>query len=843
MASRTEPNSPLRKLRFYCALSGAIVTLAWVLWAGDRQWVNKRVQFHATASSLLNGVSTQLTASVAMTRSFQAFFDSLDSVDPAQFATFSAAALKNFPYMSAAFYAPRVEQGQRSSFERGLARNASTSAIIELDRAGAPTASPVHGFYFPIAYLNSSLPASALQPGLDLYPQWRDVIDEAVASNEVRAIPADRPPEVGNQCALLIPIYRKNPALTRRNQASGVVVSLIDKDKLIDRSALASNLSLNIVFSDRSTLHFGNDASTVPQSAGAGVSPQIAQLNRAALIGNQSIYLQVKQPLQWQPDDAIALLTALLGGIGITFACYWTLRGHLLASLAAAGSRAKSEFLAVMSHEIRTPLNGVLGMTELLEKTSLSDEQRSYIKTIRSAGNSLLEVISDILDLSKIEARRMRLEESKFDLGELVADIAAIYRISFLNRGIYFEASMAPNVPDSVLGDPARLRQILNNLLSNALKFTARGAVSLRIECLEQASARCHLRFEVADTGIGIPRDHQRNVFDTFTEATDWTKHRYGGTGLGLSICKQLIDMMGGSIGVDSVPDQGSRFWIELTLQSFAGKPLAARQLRDGRALIVAAPEGALSIDLEQARALALAPITATNPQQAWAWLESNAAIPPDLIILDLPGNDSASIGLYDQILSDPRLQAIPQLIYTTSSSRAALRHARYVGAKPCNAAQLLRIIERDQPRQPQIGNTVVELGQPLNILVAEDNLVNIAVLKSMLKQLGHRATFCENGEVALTSFCKANRRFDLILMDCEMPVLDGFNTTRAIRAFEYQQGLLPTPIIALTAHAFPEQQEHCLEAGMDRYLTKPVSLATLAATLRQYQRATAQSA
>lgn len=839
MAFRNEPNLPLRKLRFYCALIGSIVTLLWVAWTGNSQWADKQEHFRENAARLLNGVATQLTASMAMTRSFQAFFDSSERVDPDAFTTFSAAELKNFPYVSAAIYAPRIEHEQRGSFEQTLARNAS---ITETGKASAPIASPPHNFYFPIAYLKSMQPVGALQLGLDLYPEWHDIMEEAFASNEVRAIPAHRIPN-SDQCALLIPIYRKNHVLNRSDQVSGVVVNVIDKDELIDRSVFGSNLSLSIAFSDRSVLHLGNDVSASQQSSISWFAPQIAQLNRQTLTGNQSIYLQVKQPLQWQLDDVIALLTPLLGGIALTFACYWTLRGHLLASLAFAGSKAKSEFLAVMSHEIRTPLNGVLGMTELLEKTSLSDEQRSYIKTIRSAGNSLLEVINDILDISKIEARRMRLEETKFDLGELIADIAAIYRISFLNRGIYFDASMAPSVPETVFGDPSRLRQIMNNLLSNALKFTARGAVSLRIECLEQTAAHCHLRFEVADTGIGIARDHQRNVFDAFTEVTDWTKHRYGGTGLGLSICKQLIDMMGGTIGVDSVPDQGSRFWFELTLPSQPGTPQVAKRVRDWLVLIVGAPESALGIDVEQARALDMEPIAAPNTQQAWAWLESNAAVPPNLIVLDLPGNEEAGINFYTQVLGDSRFQSIPLLIYTANSPKAPLLNARYAGAKPCNAAQLLRIIEREHPRQVQTSSTIVELGQPLNILVAEDNLVNIAVLKSMLKQLGHRATFCENGEVALTAFCKANRRYDLVLMDCEMPVLDGFNATRAIRAFEYQQGLLPTPIIALTAHAFPEQQEHCLEAGMDRYLTKPVSLATLASALRQYQRSTAQSA
>jgi CheY-like chemotaxis protein len=387
-----------------------------------------------------------------------------------------------------------------------------------------------------------------------------------------------------------------------------------------------------------------------------------------------------------------------------------------------------------------------------------------------------------------------------------------------------------------VHGDPARLRQVLTNLLSNALKFTARGAVSLRIEQLRQVDSSSLLRFEVADTGIGIAQDHLHHVFDTFTDVTDWTSRRYGGTGLGLSICKKLIDIMNGRIGVDSAPAQGSRFWFELTLPSSTA--IGAYPQRNWRALIVANTDSALSINLEQMRALGMKPISAPNAQQAWAWLEANAASPPELIVLDLPDNEKACSDFCARLGTEGRFKSIALIAYTVQTPAVALLNTRYSGAKPISVGKLRQILERKSAPATSSG-VVVELGQTLNVLVAEDNLVNIAVLKSMLKQLGHRSTFCENGQAALMAFCQTSRRFDLVLMDCEMPVLDGLNATRAIRAFEHQQGLLPTPIIALTAHAFPAQREICLEAGMDSYLSKPLSLATLTATLRQYQRPT----
>ncbi|HSB95734.1 MAG TPA: response regulator, partial [Spongiibacteraceae bacterium] len=349
----------------------------------------------------------------------------------------------------------------------------------------------------------------------------------------------------------------------------------------------------------------------------------------------------------------------------------------------------------------------------------------------------------------------------------------------------------------------------------------------------------CRLRFEVADTGIGIASERQPNVFDAFSQVTNWTSRRYGGTGLGLSICKRLITMMGGQIGVYSTPGQGSCFWFELGLSYLPNKTRAHANYRDWHVLVVDNYDSALKTIVEQAMALGMRATTARNTQQAWTWLEAHSAALPDLIIIDLsPGSDNGG-ELLTRLAANSRFAHLPALLFTNDSQTATARsiNLRYRGAKPCCPGQLAEIIEHGfSPIVPEVSATVIELHPPLNILVAEDNVVNIAVLKSMLEKLGHRGTFCENGEAALAAFCKVPERFDLILMDCEMPVLDGFNSTRAIRAFEQQRSLRPIPIVALTAHAFREQQDKCLAAGMDGYLSKPLSLATLTATLRTYQ-------
>jgi CheY-like chemotaxis protein len=363
---------------------------------------------------------------------------------------------------------------------------------------------------------------------------------------------------------------------------------------------------------------------------------------------------------------------------------------------------------------------------------------------------------------------------------------------------------------------------------------------------LELEAEHCRLRFEVADTGIGIASERQPNVFDSFSQVTNWTSRRYGGTGLGLSICKRLITMMAGQIGVSSTPGQGSCLWFELNLPTAASSPRDVTRYRDWHVLVVDNYDAALKTIVEQTMALGLRATTARNTQQAWAWLETHNAVPPDLIIVDLsPGSDSGG-ELLARLAADSRFAQLPVLLFTSDlqNAPAPAANLRYRGAKPCCPGQLADIIEHGLDDRP--ANTsaiVIELHPPLAILVAEDNVVNTAVLKSMLEKLGHRGTFCENGEAALAAFCKMPERFDLVLMDCEMPVLDGFNATRAIRAFEQQRGLKSIPIVALTAHAFREQQEKCFAAGMDRYLSKPISFATLTATLRHYQYPAAISA
>jgi signal transduction histidine kinase len=474
--------SPLRQLRFYCVGLGCLLTVLLMFWTALHQLGNKQLQFNDDATRLLDNVSSRLSASIAMTRSFRAFFDASDFVSADEFQVFAASSFKNFDYAAAAFYAPQIEHAARNDFEKPSDPGAAPHSIVQLDASGQLFRRAEQPTYFPIAYLESratnGLNTNGLNYiGLDLQATWRDVVLESLALDEVRAAPSLDPDSGNTLFTLLAPIYKKNHIDNALRQTSGMVATVIDTARLLDASGAAR---LSVAFSPYSVLSLPLQTQLGAAAPNNLLALRTARSARTLHAGNQNIALRFEQTLWLQYGDIVALLAALCAGVALTSGCYWALRAHLLASVAAAENKAKSEFLAIMSHEIRTPLNGVLGMAELLEKTPLSGEQRNYTRTIQSAGHTLLQVINDVLDISKIEANRMTLESIDFNLGELIADIANVYRISLYQRGIFFAASMALAVPEQVRGDPMRLRQILNNLLSNALKFTERGRYAAR---------------------------------------------------------------------------------------------------------------------------------------------------------------------------------------------------------------------------------------------------------------------------------------------------------------------------------------------------------------------------
>ncbi|MGE0684216.1 MAG: response regulator, partial [Candidatus Binatia bacterium] len=524
---------------------------------------------------------------------------------------------------------------------------------------------------------------------------------------------------------------------------------------------------------------------------------------------------------------------------------------------AEAANRAKSQFLANMSHEIRTPMNGVLGMAELLLDTPLSEKQRRFAEMVYRSGESLLSIINDILDFSKIEAGKLELEALDFPPRSLVEEIATLFAERAHKKGLELMTRIAEDVPPILRGDPYRLRQILTNLIGNAIKFTEQGEVVIEVKSQKVSNrpedlqlTTCSLFFSVHDTGIGIPPEAQARLFQPFTQADSTTTRRYGGTGLGLVIAKQLVHMMGGEIQVQSAPGQGStfQFTVRLEQRPEASSPAPPLGFQGLRVLIVDDNATNRTILHQQCTKWGMLCAGAPDGPQALTELRAAAARGAnyDLTILDMHMPDMDGIQLARAIKTDPAIAAVRLLMLTSAGVYGDVQEARQAGilvylSKPIRQAELYRSIASIMERPDNIPFlshsslhrfpvTSPQLG--LSVLLAEDNPVNQEVARGMLESLGCQVVVAANGHEALAAL--EQRPYDLVLMDWHMPELDGFAATQQIRAQERQTGAARLPIIALTANALEGDRHQCLTAGMDDYLSKPFTQEQLLIVLQR---------
>lgn len=851
MATQTSDPTPRWFIYAVTGMLGFAFTTILVSMAWDSAIAARKRESSYELSALRQMVGHNVLVSNNVINNLTAFINSKPDLSRREFNTFASRLIEFYPFIDNIVYYSLVEQEQ-------FAGSGVTNTVTDPASVGDKNRKDWH---FPVLY-ETARETELFTEGYDIYadPRAVNVLNNLFTSGTSTIVSSAF--TAGDSTAYAIYALLKDDSVATGNIA-GIVSLFVSPEKFFGNLFLPEDLSL-VLFSEYANI--GRQLlyqKTGGQTANRGwIIAPVVETDQIQLPAS-SMKLEISKNIYWGDIEKGLIYIALLVGVGVTLLLIALIRARELQArelrernivientvraqtreLALARDQAvkasvmKSEFLASMSHEIRTPLNAIIGMSELLSETRLSGDQKKYIGVFKRAGDTLLSLVNDILDLSKIEAHQLELESIPFSVLEVVEEAVEIYALKAAEKSVELHCHVEAGVNIYRIGDPGRLRQILLNLISNALKFTSEGEIIVNVGVDRESGGRGHLLFTVRDTGVGIPREKLEAIFESFTQADSSTTRKYGGTGLGLTISRSLAELMQGRIWVNSEPGQGSMFSFSVALPEDLNVTSNVINTCAGIAdkqILVVAGNATLRSVLSEILADKKAVVTAVeNAEQARAASKKTQF---QMVIVDSSLSDAQGFRLVHELKSDAGSLLSVMMVNPTDLSESMDRMKEFgIDAylvKPLKRRELLDTVDNcfvsrsDQAAIKELTAAKPEQGKDKCLLLVEDNPDNCLLIRAYLKNTAYELDEAENGAVAVDMFRR--KKYDLVLMDVQMPVMDGHAATRAIRDHEAENHRPATPVIALTAHASREEIDKCKQAGCDTHLSKPIKKATL---------------